>query len=268
MHSKGKKLIAVAALTAVYCASGADVSAAVIDFEDRQRGEIVDDQYAGFQGGVFVSANNNDPSGPDVAAIFVADPNFVEPDPDLRPPYTRGNIKGTSPGKVLIIPENATDVGSPPPGQGPNGLIDFPNDEASGGWIQFRFGQQIESLGFDFLDAEGITRDFANGYSVQFYQDRLFVGQVTFRRFMNENSQFYDPTIEFGDDSINRIEPIRADQLGLGVTSFNRVVFNLGESGALDRIDFVVIPEPGTAAMALLGLAGVHFATGRSRRRR
>ena len=140
MRLKGKVFGVAAMAVAAACAAPGGASGAIINFEDRQRGEIVDDQYAGFEGGVIISANNNDPSGPDVAAIFVADPNFTEPDPNLRPPYATGNRKGSSPGKVLIIPENATDVGSPPPGSGPNGLIDVPNDEASGGRRCWRRG--------------------------------------------------------------------------------------------------------------------------------
>ena len=170
------------------------------------------------------------------------------------------------PDRVLIIPENRTDVGGGPNG-GPNGLIDFPNDESMGGTIEFRFNQQQRALGFDVIDVEGITRDFANGYGVRFFQDAVLVGQVTFRRFLNNNSKYYDPTVEFGNNSFNRIDPITAEELG--VPSFNRVVFDLGGSGALDRINFTpgVVPEPGTAALAFLGLGGFHLLTGRRRRR-
>lgn len=244
-----------------------EARAAVINFDSRQRGEIIANQYANYQGGVLINANNRDPSGPDVAAIFVANPNFTEPDPDLRPPYDKGNIAGVRPDRILIIPENVTDRGGGPNG-GPNGLIDYPNDESQGGTITFTFKEQQRALGFDLIDFEKITPTQANGNYVRFFQGAVLVGEVTFRRFINSNSQFYDRTVKFGDNSANRIKPIRIEQFGPGATSFNRVEFGLGECAAIDRIDFTpgVVPEPGTAALALLGLGGLHLLTGRRRR--
>ena len=266
-----EQLVGMAALAMASLAAPMSAGAAVITFDSRDRGEIITNQYV-VSDGVLIRANNADPSGPDAAIIFVTYPQFNEPDPDLRPPYDRGNLSGGDhyPDRVLIIPENINDQGGGPNG-GPNGLVDFPNDEAEGGWIEFTFAEQQTSLGFDVIDAEGITRDFANGYGVRFYQGEVLVGQVTFRRFLNNNSKYYDPSVEFGNNSINRIRPIEAtslEQAGFPlVTSFNRVVFDIGESGALDNIVFTPVPEPGTAALAMLGLGGL-LATRRTRRRR
>ncbi len=68
--------------------------------------------------------------------------------------------------------------------------------------------------------------------------------------FIDITSPFYDPTVQFGDNSANRIAPIG------GFGDFNRAVFSMGGSGAIDNVQ--VIPEPGTLAVwtLLSGIAG------------
>jgi hypothetical protein len=70
-----------------------------------------------------------------------------------------------------------------------------------------------------------------------------------------------DPTIVFGDNTANRVEPIAAQDFG--VDSFDQVIVNLGGSGALDNITYTPVPEPGALLLICLGLGG--FAASRSR---
>ena len=69
-----------------------------------------------------------------------------------------------------------------------------------------------------------------------------------------------DPTVKFGDNSANRISPIS----GFGVA--NRVVFNMGGSGAIDNLAAEVVPEP-ASLLVWGGLAAVGRGFARRRRR-
>ena len=247
----------LAAVGALSLLAPAGAGAAVINFDSRQTGEIIAAQYANYEGGLIVRADNFDPAGPDVATIFHASSGTI-PDPDLRTPYSRGNLPlSHDPKKILIIPENATDANG-------NGRIDVPNDEKSGGQLDFTFGRQLESLGFDLIDVEGVTSTDSRNFTVRFFQGAVEVGEVPFSEFVRSDSDFYQSSVRFGDDSINRIQPIAASEFG--VEFFNRVIVQFGGSAAIDRLHFheadVVVPEPGTAALAVLGLTGV-LASGR-----
>ena len=259
------KLFGVAALAAFSCATGGGARAASIDFEELRRGETVDDQYESPLG-VSISAINKD-GGPDTAIIFRAvdyDPTTENegPSPDLRPPFDGGNLADgqgpdVDPNKVLIIAKNTTDNGP----NGGNGLVDFP--EASRvGLIAFDFDLPQRSFGFDVIDV-----DDPSLFSLEFSNERSGQSRVvSFEEFL-EGGEFEDPTIEFGNNTLNRIQPLTAEELGLTL-GFDRVVVNIGDRAALDEITFEVVPEPGTAALALAGFAGLHLATARSRRRR
>ena len=67
-----------------------------------------------------------------------------------------------------------------------------------------------------------------------------------------------DDTIEFGDHSANRVQPITANFLG--VAEFDAAVLKLGGSGAVDNILFDStrpIPEPAAGSLLGLGLVGL-----------
>jgi hypothetical protein len=160
---------------------------------------------------------------------------------------------------VLIIPENRTD-------RNDDDLIDQPNDEGSrpAGQFTFDFMTPIQAFGFDLVDVEGPAEyDRNSGYFASFYLDGELEARVGFGSFVDPDSPFYDPTVRYGDNSANRIDPITARELGLPY--FDRVVLNFGGSGGTDNILFTPIPEPSSAA--LLGLALPAGALMRRRRR-
>ncbi len=99
---------------------------------------------------------------------------------------------------------------------------------------------------------------------LRFFLEGEKVGMVEFKNFVDPDSELYDGSIEFGDHTANRIEPITAEFLD--VAAFDRVVVKFGGSGALDNI--VVSPEPTTGLMLALGLAGLGTRSRRSQRRR
>lgn len=266
MHFKGKLLGITALAAAASLAATRSASAAVIDFEDLDRGEIVDDQYQASHG-VTISAVNGE-GGPDETIIFRAidyDPSQDQEGPsgDLRPPFDGGNLADgqpnpddVDPNKVLIIARNITDNGP----NGGNGLVDFPEASRVGS-IAFDFDAPQQSLAFDIIDV-----DDPRLFSLEFSLADSAPVVVPFTAFVTPGSPFYDDSIEFRDNYINQIGPLTIFDPAV---PFDRVIFNIGDRAAFDRITFepVVVPEPGAAAIALLGFAGAHLATARSRRR-
>ena len=95
-----------------------------------------------------------------------------------------------------------------------------------------------------------------SGFFMAFYMGGSPLATVGFGDFINPASPFYDPTIDYGNNSANRIDPIFASELGL--SQFDSVVINLGGSGAVDNINFNAVPEPAT--MLLLGAGLVTIA--------
>ena len=192
--------------------------------------------------GVDITVEN--PVGPDIAAIFDGLVNGTA-DPDLEGPlWDLGNLApDTVLGQMLIIAENDQDLGG-------DGILDDPDDEGFGGRITFDdLPSGLTAFGFDLVDVE-IETELG---SVEFYEGEVLVGTVGFEDFVNPGSTFYDPTVEFGDNSANRIEPIRMSQLG--GTTYDRVEVFFEGSSAIDNLQF--IPEPMTGALLGAGLLGL-----------
>ena len=226
----------------------------LIDFNDRQPGTIIDNEYAG--DGVTISVQRTS-SGPAVATLYDTS-RRGEPDPDLQTPFEVGNLGPNGPGgNVLIIPENSTDSDK-------NGRIDRPNDEGSrpSGQFTFNFSVPVSKFGFDLVDVDG-PEEYNNnaGYFASFYLNGNLEARVGFGAFVDPTSPFYDPTVRFGDNSANRIQPITAREVGMPF--FDRVVLNFGGSGGTDNIFFTPVPEP--SALMLLACAPA-FALLRRRR--
>lgn len=235
-------MLAAAALAAF----GGTASADMIDFNALVHGQIVTTQFQASHGVTISALNPN--TGPDLAIAFDSN-QLGTADPDLQgPPWSGGNLPLNTPmGSLLILAENYWNPDH-------DDVLDIPDDEAGmpAGWITFDFDTAITSFGFDMVDVEGVP---AEDTWIDFYLGEVFVGSVGYSDLVTPGHDWYDPTIDFGDNTINRVSPILASDFGQGPGAFDRVSFHLGGSMGLDNITFSTVPSPG--ALALLGLAGL-----------
>lgn len=227
----------------------AAVGAQIFDFDTLVHGEIITNQ---FEPALSITALNPNRSF-DIAAAF--DTAFIGPtnDPDLQgPPWAGGNLAVSSTetqlGRAIIIAENNIGAG--------DGILDFPDDEGRrpAGTLTFVFASQIPRFGFDFIDIEGRVEETTR---LDFYSGGGVVGSLQLTNLNNPASIVYDPTIAFGNNHANRVQPVLASRFN--VAGFDKVVINVGGSSAWDNL---VVPAPTSAAV--LGLAGL--ATARRRR--
>lgn len=216
----------------------------VIDFSALQHGQII--QASTFAAsGMSMQATNFQLPG---AMPMIFDTAFISTaDPDLQgPPWAGGNLPtDTILGNVVIIPENLIDANN-------DGIVDNPDDEGArpAGELTFNFAEPIASFGFDVVDIEGVVQELT---TVDFLMDGGLVGTMSFNDLENPQSIFHDPTIAFGNNTINRISPVLASDFG--AAGFNSVVINLGGSGAFDNIVTTAVPAPTSGA--LLALSGL-----------
>jgi hypothetical protein len=171
-------------------------------------------------------------------------------DPDLEGPngkfghWSAGNVNPDEvAGTVMILQET---------GQGFAGYINTdpmvvaqPDDEErdqngkrpGAGEITFQFDQMVLAFRFTMLDVEQTHAfmDRTASYVVFSGGDRHV--KIAFAELIDPDSVYYDPTITFGDHSANRFPPITAEQLGL--LGIERVVINLGGSGAVGGLSYL-----------------------------
>lgn len=227
-------------------------SADVLDFSFLQHGQII--QSSTFaSSGMSIQAMNFRLPG---AMPMAFDTTFINTaDPDLQgPPWAGGNLPiNTVLGNVVIIPENLIDADG-------DGIVDSPDDEGRrpAGQLTFSFAQPISRFGFDVVDIEGVVQERT---SIDFLLGGSIIGSMRFEDLENPQSAFYDPTIVFGNNTINRVQPVLAGDFG--AIGFDTVVINLGGSGAFDNIVTTFVPAP-TTAMTLALACGA--ASGRRRR--
>ena len=105
------------------------------------------------------------------------------------------------------------------------------------------------SVGFDLIDVEGPSEFGSNsGFVATFFMSGSELARVGFAQFINEKSLFFDPTVEYGNNKVNRISPISVESLstftGASITAFDKVEFNLGGSSAIDNIDVSTCQSP------------------------
>jgi len=259
--------LAAALLSLALCGLAGAASAVTITFDELQHGEIVGNQFAGMS--VSIIAGNVG-GGPSFAVAFDSDLPFGSPlhgDNDLlfrdrngNEGWSRGNIEGVPLGNLLIIQEN--DIGCF------DGICDLPDDEGSrpAGLLRFDFEISVLDFGFDLVDVESTSME---GGSISFYDLNPDTGG--FKLVNIPMTDFLDGVagIELGDRSANRIAPFTLADIQAMRADFeeiDRVEINLGGSGAVDNVNFTPVPEPTTAVLLGLGLAGL-ASSGRRRQR-
>lgn len=239
--------------------SSASIAAPIthtVTFEDALHGEIISNQYFSSYG-LTISATNPNKLH-DLAIIFDTNATgTADNDLEFGGGWSTGNIENTAVGNILIIAENNTDT-SPA-----DGYIDSPDDQGDNasadpsGTLIFDFGSTIDLFGFDLIDVEN---NFEMGNSAVVFYDgsdtELY--SLSFADFLTR-----DASIEYANNSANRIFPI--DLSDYSTTS--KVVFEAGGSLGIDNITWQtnVVPEPGTIALMMFGLAGLGFSARRNR---
>jgi hypothetical protein len=210
-------------------------SALPLDFEEFVHGQVVTSS----QGVVIIT--NNFKKTFDLGVAFDTS-RLNTADPDLEgPPLTDWDGGNLAPdvalGKILIIQENRT------------GCADFvcnlPDDEGGRppGSFEFRLAGPVLAFGFDVVDIEGLVEQG----TITFYEGPLSK-TVAFLDLTTPGNAFYDPTVQFGNHTANRIRPFTARSLGL--TLIDRVIIVMGGSGGVDNLTAAaVVPEPGAAAL-------------------
>lgn len=242
-----RKLFCLAGVTGLLAGAPASVQAAnwVLDFEELQRGEIVDSQYAsGIPGATGTSVNISASGGQqDIAVAF--DTNAAttggsgsnDGDSDLSHPF---NNTSTDFGNILIVQEGFN--GTTPCGSGATclggGIIP---DDALGGSIEFDFGGTPTNLtSIDYFDIENESQ----GMSLQItYADASMVTEQM--AFVGDHGW---GIFNFGS-------------LGQNVT---KLVAVFKGTGAIDNLrgqdrTTTSVSEPHSLAVFLAGLVGLIF---------
>ncbi len=241
MTQRNLWLLGTTAFAVLAFGVAATATATPIDFESITHGEIVTTQIPG----VSISAINFNKSH-DHAVGFDTTESGTEDD-DLEaassaPYWAGGNIADEALGTILILQENDTGCG--------DGFCDVPDDEGArpAGDLIFDFDFAQISFGFDVVDVESASAE--NG-EVRFFVDGDDTPEaiVEFIDFVTNGNIFYDPTIEYGNRTANRIAPITT--AALGIDAFTRVVIRMGGSGGIDNIE---VPEASTVWLIGLGL--------------
>ena len=242
-RSRGRSLLAsmlVALLGGALVAPTA--GALTIDFDGFTHGQVV----TGVDGVSIVADNFDFGPADDYAVAFDSELTGTA-DSDLESAsggasrWSGGNLEGEILGRMLILQER--------PGGCDSGVCDVADDEGSrpAGTLTFGFEIAALSIGFDLIDVDSTMAE--NGALT--LTDSLG-GSVTLD-FASVLTGF-----DIGDNTANRIDPIFAEQIGL--EDIVTAEFLLGGSGAIDNVEYALVPEPGTALLLGLGLSGLGLA--------
>ena len=169
------------------------------------------------------------------------------PDPDLEDPWSGGNLTAnTDLDRILIIQEH--DSSETPDDEGDQG-------STGAGSITLEFSTAITSFGLDLVDIEnGGTTESKFGFLELFDSDGTgSTGEIFFSTFATQGG--VNGNAVFGDNKINRINPLLASSYGF--SSFDKVVVKLEGSGGIDNLQFATVPIPGALLLLGSGLAGL-----------
>jgi|GEM_PF-1910888 len=211
---------------------------------------------------------NNFSGSPDLGVIFNTDAAPTR-DPDLQTPFDGGNLVypngagngsplNPTTGNILIIQEITNNNGLPSTTPAVGDVLSAgPDDEGARtsngtGKIVFSFSESISSFGFDFVDIESSETSF-----LKFYGNGEKTKKIQLSEWAAAN------LLQFGNNTLNRIDPITAESLGVdGLDFIDKVVIFLGGSGGVDNItfdllqpDIIVVPTPTAWLGGAMGLS-------------
>ncbi len=236
------KIPMVCAAVAAGLACAPTAHAQVFTFDSLVHGEILTNQ---FEPTMAVTGFNYRRPHDIIAGFDTSLTNTA--DPDLQgPPWSGGNLAidadSVALGTALIIAQDDTDANG-------DGILDNPDDEGlrPAGRMELDFASPIPVFGLDIIDIEGRVSEQSR---LVFFVNGSAVARIDFGDFEDPSSAYYDPTVQFGNNTANRIQPIPASDFGY--TGFDRVIIYVGGSSAYDTF---VIPAP--ASGLLVGLVGL-----------
>jgi hypothetical protein len=159
----------------------------------------------------------------------------------LEDPFVGGNLKGQELGDTYIFAKNLDG--------GKDGIVDDPNDSASGGSFSLSFNtSNVSSFGFALVDAPEKSETF--GFT--FFDSKGNLNSLTFEEYIQVSG-----TTGFvsGDNHANQFASTSAKALGLN--NIQGVEIRLLARGGIDNITWSesnTVPEPSSALLSLVGL--------------
>lgn len=209
----------------------------VLSFDDLPGGVVLTKQVPGLT----VSGVNQHEDAPDAALVydFTAYPELAYGGQQFDGGWDGGNLAGfNTQGKGLVV-------------AGPDPTKMLERRRPSGDLV-FEFDEAITAFGFTIIDVEG-PEEFVTdtGYFVEFSHRGNTLQQIDFADFVSAGSPYYDPSLEFGNHTANRIQMISAEQVGSW--AFDKVTVAFGGSSVLGEVNYEAVPTP-TAVLGGLSM--------------
>ncbi len=249
-----KKMAAMAVLGLVVSAIGLPMASAdtVLDFETDLTNPLGNGQSIanGSVWGGFVTLSSIQPSvGMNHRGLAIFDttaggPNSGGPDFDL--------LVGL--GNALILQDLSDGVQTVP------GFFDTPNDTGSGGTIVFDFAGSVTMNSVNLIDVNGsgnvtVTMVDGGGNTRTFFVPDHWTNDIN-----TEGPDGYgtlDLTTLLDQPGENVGIATAVEDAGFNENNVRRIEFLYSGSGALDSLDYTVVPAPGAALLAMAGVGCV-----------